>query len=216
MSEANEIDEQDEPVRPRFQRSGIFAMLGATVMLCLLPWPTGSIGLAAGIGNSFGLLALLAALGCILASPLPQYRDLRIGSFNLQQVALASAALAVVFLFVGFASVISKAGSPLASIYSLCIAGTTTWVAYSLSKAGGAHLLRGLDASSEVASGSGSSRFAALSLTKKVEPAEPKTGEGWFDDPSGRFTSRFFDGDDWTEWVLVDGQTIADPTFPTD
>lgn len=38
------------------------------------------------------------------------------------------------------------------------------------------------------------------------------TAQGWYPDPSGRFTQRWFDGIDWTDHVVgANGQTIQDP-----
>ncbi|CAN5571119.1 hypothetical protein BH10ACT1_BH10ACT1_37660 [soil metagenome] len=42
------------------------------------------------------------------------------------------------------------------------------------------------------------------------------TGSGWFPDPTGRFTQRWFDGADWTDQVLgANGQATGDPLVRT-
>ncbi len=37
-------------------------------------------------------------------------------------------------------------------------------------------------------------------------------GDGWFPDPTGRYIMRYWNGQNWTEWVSSnDGRSISDP-----
>jgi len=41
--------------------------------------------------------------------------------------------------------------------------------------------------------------------------AEPNVPAGWYTDPFGRFSHRYFDGTQWTDQVARDGVTVIDP-----
>jgi TM2 domain-containing membrane protein YozV len=48
-------------------------------------------------------------------------------------------------------------------------------------------------------------------MTTNPPNAEPNVPPGWYTDPFGRFSHRYFDGAQWTDQVARDGVTAVDP-----
>ena len=58
-----------------------------------------------------------------------------------------------------------------------------------------------------------------LTLSRRQEAAATvlgpdRAGAAWFDDPTGRFEQRYWDGDEWTGYVSRDGTQETDPVPP--
>ena len=48
-------------------------------------------------------------------------------------------------------------------------------------------------------------------MTTNPPNAEPNVAPGWYPDPFGRFSHRYYDGARWTDQVARDGVTAVDP-----
>lgn len=174
------------------------------ILLFLVPWYLS--GISAKTGLQSGLLGWAGTLFTIAAGTLVVLdglgRDLpTVADLDSKQVAFSTSAAGCGFLllrvlFTPAAFDTLTAALPL----SIACSAALTYVTFAIcTQSGGS----GLPFSGALTSKS----IPGVAAGSQLEPP------GWFNDPSGRFDDRYFDGASWTAKVRTSGAETIDPEF---